>query len=150
MRDPVAPGPDPSSTLCFLPGPAATDRRALLTVSSWRGLRRGLCRSRRSGGRRRLSSVALALPWRAVLQALRAQDSQFGRGRAVGVAVEVDGDGEGCDVGREALDVDRERRLRAAVAGRSYACGVDLVDELAFENGQIGIGVGLAGRTGKR
>src|SRR5215204_297578 len=68
----------------------------------------------------------------------------------MGVAVEVDGDGEGCDVGRVALDVDRERGLRAAVAGGSYPCGVDLVDQLAFEDGQVGIGVRFARRTGER
>jgi hypothetical protein len=45
----------------------------------------------------------------------------------VGVAVEVDGDREGGDVGGEALDVDSERSLRAAVAGGSDACGVDLI-----------------------
>src|SRR5215207_1273436 len=68
----------------------------------------------------------------------------------MGVAVEVDGDGEGCDVGRVALDVDGERGLRAAVAGGSYPCGVDLVDQLSFEDGQVGIGVGLAGRPSER
>jgi hypothetical protein len=62
----------------------------------------------------------------------------------VGVAVEVDGDGEGGDVGGEALDVDRERRLGAAVAGRAYSGGVDPVEQLPLELRKLGLWVGLA------
>src|SRR5215203_6100428 len=68
----------------------------------------------------------------------------------MGVAVEVDGDREGGDVGWEALDMDREGRLRAAVSGWSDASGVDPIQQFALDSGELWVGVWLARRARER